>query len=182
MKITPIETQDLTATTLRTWLTAHTKTYALKYLLAHAEDGVIWGHCQQELVTADQVFPQLPKLQLATLQQCRLFSKSGELLIWRDPINSSQWRSRLIQDSQPTRNTLRENQILWGTSGTEREGFTLLQDGNEGLRHAVPLQGIRFDEATAKRPVRLKVRHYINYDDDGIARIDLSRLVNLTVV
>ncbi|MEQ9354865.1 hypothetical protein [Coleofasciculus chthonoplastes] len=29
-------------------------------------------------------------------------------------------------------------------------------------------------------PVRLIVHHYITYDDDGVARISLSRLVNIT--
>jgi hypothetical protein len=29
------------------------------------------------------------------------------------------------------------------------------------------------------RPLRLKVRHYIDYDNEGVARIYLSRLVDL---
>lgn len=68
-----------------------------------------------------------------------------------------------------------------GTQGTEKDGFTLLSDGQQGLKHAVPLTGIKFDsqEKTQHRPVRLLVRHYIDYNDAVVARIFLSRLVSL---
>ena len=40
-----------------------------------------------------------------------------------------------------------------------------------------PLTSITFDGKN--RPVRLVVHHYITHDDTGVARIYLSRLVNL---
>jgi CRISPR-associated protein (TIGR03984 family) len=88
-----------------------------------------------------------------------------------------EWKWRLIGKSEEDKIT--ESQILYGTQGKEREGFTLLSDGSQGLRHAVPLTGITFDKEGKKRPVRLLVHHYITYDDTGIARISLSRLVDL---
>ncbi len=73
-----------------------------------------------------------------------------------------------------------EDQVLWGTQGKVQDNFTLLSDGQQELYHAVPLTNIQFDDPQKlKRPVRLKVKHYIEYDDDGLARIGLSRLVDL---
>jgi CRISPR-associated protein (TIGR03984 family) len=166
---------DLTA-----WIAAQYKEYKLKYLLAHADDGVIWGHFRTgHLSTSNAVLDQSPPLRLITLQQCRIFGEAGEVLLWKA---SGQWKARFVGnpglESIPP-----ESQILWGTQGKEfpDEGFTVLQDGSQGLRHAVPLTGIKFAKAEENhRPVRLVVHHYINYDDDGLARIVLSRLVDLT--
>lgn len=72
-----------------------------------------------------------------------------------------------------------EKQILWGTQPEgEKNGFTLVSDGSQCLKHAVPLIGITF-KGKDYRPLRLKVRHYIDYDNEGVARIYLSRLVDL---
>jgi CRISPR-associated protein (TIGR03984 family) len=72
---------------------------------------------------------------------------------------------------------------LWGTQSVEqRDGFTLMTNGRQGLRHAAPLlvpQDI-LDERRRSHPLRLRVRHYLTYDaDDGQANISLSRLVAL---
>lgn len=161
------------------WLNAHAQTYNLKYLLAHADDGIIWGHFRQGVLNISNcVLPQSPLLHLATLQQCRVFSQAGEVMLWRF---GGRWRSRFISDLKV--NLIAENQILWGTYGHKREdeGFTILRDGSQGLKHAVPITDIEVDKAERLvRPVRLTVYHYIDHEDDGIARIYLSRLVDLT--
>ncbi len=61
-------------------------TYTLKYLLAHAEDGVIWGRLDgEELITSHTIAPKYsPPLRAVTLQTVRLFAPVGELLVWRD--------------------------------------------------------------------------------------------------
>lgn len=160
--------------TLRSWLEQHAKERQLNYLLAHAEDGVIWGHFSNSgLTIAHQVFPEFPDLRLSTLQQCRIFGEAGEIMLWRDGI---ELRSRLIVGDSSA-DSIEEDQILWGTQGEEREGFTKLQDGQQGLKHAVPLPSIVFK--SKHRPVRLRIRHYIHYNESGIARIYLSRLVKL---
>lgn len=167
------ETEDL-----QQWLKTKAQEHQLTYLLAHAEDGVIWGRFDQgRLITGDQVFPQLPKLRLKTLQRCRIFSKAGEVLLWRSQNN---WKHRFIGNLNC--DCISEEQMLWGTHKVEeKDGFTLVEDGSEGLRHAVPLINIPFssDRTKLDRPLRLNVRHYINYDKDGVARIYLSRLVYL---
>lgn len=176
------------------WLQKQAKEYDSKYLLAHADDGVIWGYFKdnedkKELVTADSVFHQLAKLRLPTLQQCRIFGGTTEVMLWcvGDQWQIDQtWQARFIRDEHLSDKAyISECQILWGTQAEDiREEFTLVSDGSQGLRHAVPLTNISFESDPERkklyRPVRLSVRHYIDYDNDGLARIYLSRLVDLT--
>ncbi|MGB7712164.1 MAG: CRISPR-associated protein Csx19 [Microcoleus sp.] len=184
--------ENLSEDSLKDWLKHQAQNYQLPYLLAHAEDGVIWGHFDIEsgtLTSAREVFPEcnFPELRLKTLQQCRVFGKAGEVFLWN---SNGKWRSRLILESKASEllnkekeqfGLLPEFQILWGTKGQEKDNFTLLSDGLQGLKHAVPLTGINFesDEKKLKRPVKLEVHHYFCYDLDGVARIFISRLVSL---
>lgn len=171
--------------TLVSWLEEQAKEWKLNYLLAHAEDGVIWGRFDNnQLTTAEKVFHKsdfkvdFPMLRLLTLQQCRVFGQKGEVLLWR---TGETWRSRLVQDN-PEVDKIPERQILWGTHGEKRGNFTLLWDGSQGLKHAVPFNEIELgDRNKLINPVRLLVHHYIDYDDSGVARIHLSRLVDLTI-
>jgi CRISPR-associated protein (TIGR03984 family) len=97
-------------------------------------------------------------------------------LLWRSQNN---WKTRFI--GNPDCDCIPEEQILWGTHKVKEEGgFTLVADGSEGLHHAVPHTGISFME-TEKRPLRLVVHHYVDYDETGVARIAMSRLVDLAV-
>ncbi|WP_017662273.1 type III-D CRISPR-associated protein Csx19 [Baaleninema simplex] len=184
--------------TLSAWIEKQAKEWQLEYLLAHAEDGVIWGKFNDnyKLITADEVFDgkifrvDLPKLRICTLQQCRIFGDNGEILLWR---TDEGWQSRIVQDNLEV-DYLEEWQILWGTQKEkghnqedgERNGFTLLSDGSQGLKHAVPISvGEDYfskNKQKLHRPVRLLVRHYIDYNDSGIARLFLSRLVKLKPV
>lgn len=170
--------------TLRTWLEQQAKD-EIKYLLAHADDGVIWGRFDEgKLTTAETVFPQFPSLRLMTLQQCRVFGASGEVMLWQ---TDGRLRARLLLEKDAEKlikepQIILEHQILWGTQKeNESNGFTLVSDGQQGLRHAVPLTGITFNKSkNIHRPLRLSVYHYIDYDDAGVAHVHLSRLVNLT--
>jgi CRISPR-associated protein (TIGR03984 family) len=169
-----------------------TKDYQFPYLLAHADDGVIWGRFDVNtgnLVTSKQAFPEcnFPSLRLLTLQQCRLFGEAGEIMLWN---SDGQWHARLILQSQVLNllenqqiGVITEEQIIWGTQGKINDNFTLLSDGFQGLKHAVPIAVEESYFSTNKqelyRPVRLELNHYFSYDKDGIARIFLSRLVSL---
>lgn len=186
--------ENISEQLLQDWLKEQAKNHQLPYLLAYAEDGVIWGKFEivtGTLKTAREVFPEynFPKLRLNTLQQCRIFGKAGEVLLWN---SNGKWRSRLILETKALEliskekiGLIPESQVLWGTKGQENKehGFTLLSDGSQGLKHAVPRTGINFDrnenEKQPKRPVKLEVHHYFCYDSDGVARIFLSRLVSL---
>ena len=187
------DTQDIMDTpSLYNWLQAKAKQYQFQnllahgddrviWLLAHADDGVIWGKFRGDdykLVTSgdEDVFPQLAKLRSPTLQQCRIFGENAEVMLWKVGQN---WKARLVQDDNKPECLPDEDQILWGTQvEKESNGFTLVSDGSQGLKHAVPLTGITF-KGKDSRPLRLKVRHYIDYDESGVARIYLSRLVDL---
>ncbi|MEH2196108.1 MAG: CRISPR-associated protein Csx19 [Nostoc sp.] len=172
---------------LKEWLESQAKENQLNYVLAHAEDGVIWGKFQDgNLITPNEPielfpkckFPQcnFPFLRKETLQQCRVFGQKSEVMIWK---TDGYFKARLIKDdNMKLEEYITENQILWGTKSESELGeFTLLADGQQGLKHAVPLTGITFKDN--ERPLRLTVHHYIDDDDSGVARIYLSRLVKV---
>lgn len=146
--------------------------HGLRWLLAHADDGVIWGELWDgELHLSCDAFPEVsPLLRIETLQQVRLFGHLAELQMWRD---ESTWRARLIRDDAgESHQYYEEAHLLWGTDvDLKKDGFILLRQGKEGLRHAPPL--------SSPDSPRLKVRHYIAYDRDGQAYIAYSRLVSL---
>ncbi len=176
---TEISVDDIASNFLG-WLHKNAKNNELIHLLAHAEDGVIWGHFKDgNLETSGDVFSQqCARLRLSTLQQCRIFGDNTEVMLWKVGQN---WKARSIKDGHLSdKDYIPEDQILWGTQseGQPKQDFTLVSDGSQGLKHAVPLTGINF-KGKDSRPLRLKVRHYIDYDQDGVARIYLSRLVKL---
>jgi len=171
---------DITfATDPADWLVAQARRYGLLYLLAHADDGVIWGRVDGDVLhTSHGIAPASPELRLSTLQQARLFSPAGELLLWR---SDEGWHARLVTDANGNENDLvDEDQILWGdTVEPEKveDGFTLVREGAQGMRHAVPIPVTT--EQLKQHRLRLRVRHYVTENEDGEAIITLSRLVQL---
>src|SRR5262249_16673186 len=88
---------------LRAWLVEQargdTGKLGLRWLLAHSDDGVIWGKLRDDgqLYLSSDVFPVRGlSLHSATLQQARLFGEHAELLIWRGPYNT--WQTVLRRD------------------------------------------------------------------------------------
>jgi len=166
------------------WLFQQMHTHKLKYLLAHADDGVIWGRLDgEELITSHDVAPEhAPPLRVETLQTARMFGRTGELLIWRDEAGA--WAGRLIteelEDTIPEwSEAFDEQQILWGTiTEPQSRNFTLMKEGSQGLVHVVPLTlSEKID--VQNRPLRLVVRHYVKADNDGFVRVNASRLLSL---
>jgi CRISPR-associated protein (TIGR03984 family) len=176
---------------VKDWLQQQATQRQLPWLLAHADDGVIWGRLVEgRLVTAHDVaqgdaaaLPYCPELRTVTLQQARLFGDQAELLLWRDGENI--WHARLIRDADQATgdnadwlDALDEWQMLWGTHGKPlANNFTRLWDGAQGLRHAVPMS-LTLANGGKTTPPRLHVRHYLAKDED-FARIVASRLVSL---
>lgn len=89
----------------------------------------------------------------------------------------------------------KDGEELWQT-----EDFTVVSDGEEGLLHAFPekIEKDRFlikkskngkgvaendktDKEPRQRPLRLRVKHYLEYEEDGCAYVSLSRLVKVEV-
>lgn len=174
-----VETNDCfnSEASLRQWLEAQATEHGLPYLLAHADDGVIWGRVDAgRLRLAGEVFPDMAvRLRPVTLQQARLFGPAGEVLVWRDDTG---FAARLIKDGSdsPPEALPNETHYLWGEAVRSQQGFTLMQEGEQGLFHAPPLM-----IPTGKRAA-LKVRHYLDHDDQGQAHVTLSRLVDLSRV
>jgi len=117
---------------LRDWLAAQARARpGLEFLLAHADDGVIWGKIvEPNLVLAGDSFSEVNvPLHPKTLQQARLFGTAGELLIWQ---TAEGFAGRLIADgNQFPPDSFEDHQWLWGTrSKDDPKGiFTLLVDG-----------------------------------------------------
>ncbi|MEZ4726042.1 MAG: CRISPR-associated protein Csx19 [Caldilineaceae bacterium] len=165
---------------LRAWLQQEAQKRKLPWLLAHSDDGVNWGKIEKNrlLISHDYFATLAPPLRTATLQQARLFGSAGELLLWQV---DGQWRGRFLA-ADPNAESVTMRYLLWGDrSEGKKEGFVLLADGAEGLRHAPPLPAeTTFDPKT--QHICLQVQHYINYDKDGQAYIASSRLVTIDVV
>lgn len=182
------------------WLQKQAIDHKLVYLLAHSDDGVNWGRVQAgKLITSHEALQACdvinrddraraeieaahaacPPLRAVTLQQARLFAEAAELLLWRDGDN--EFHARLIRDEADADKaawieSFDEPQLLWGTHSIQLDGdFTLLSDGVQGLRHAVP-ESLKL---AGERLTRLIVRHYLARED--FARIAVSRLVKLEV-
>jgi len=193
----PVSVNDLAD--VFAWLQQKAIDYRLDYLLAHTDDGVVWGRLDgttlrtsyeaaKEHQKANQV---CPPLLTGTLQQARLFAEQAELLLWRD--SDGGWQARLIRDTNGDELPLwteafDEPQVLWGTSHTTLlHNFTLWTEGAQGLRYALPVTGVVSLEISYKDgrniprkrqetyPPRLKVRHYLGRED--VAGVAASRLV-----
>lgn len=145
-------------------------------LLAHADDGVIWGKVVNgTLITKPQ------ELNVVTLQQARLFSENGEYFVWRG--GDGKFHARIITDRKAEKKEdnkdeyFDEDQVLWGDHAEpDGDGFTKMSDGAQGLVHHVP---INVTKATSDvRPLRLTVRHYLK-DENGFVYVAFSRLVAL---
>lgn len=166
-----------------TWLLKQAAKHGLTTLLAHADDGVIWGEAKHgRLHLSSECFPTVsPPFREVTLQECRLFGPNAELYVWRG--GEGGWRARTVRDGVgELMFSFDEYQVLWGTRrDDEQGGFTLVSDGARGHRHAPPVPGdnLSFVESD-HRPLRLQVRHYLVIDPDtGLVTVGLSRLVSV---
>jgi CRISPR-associated protein (TIGR03984 family) len=157
---------------MKKWLENEAKIHGFRWLLAHALDGIIWGEEREDgLYLSNILFG--PKLRIDTLQMARLFGETGELLIWK---GDNGWQARILKDGKGRdKEYYDESQLLWGTKVEDRKnGFVLLHHGSEGLRHAPP-----FVSEDDELRLKLNIRHYINYDSDGQAYVDFSRLISI---
>lgn len=145
-------------------------------LLAHADDGVIWGKVVNgALITKPQ------ELNSVTLQQARLFNKNAEYFVWRD--GDGNFHARIITESEGKGcEYFDEDQVLWGNHAEkpDGDGFTKMSDGAQGLVHYVPINVTKAESDW--RPLRLTVRHYLNTDARGFVYVAFSRLVCLKEV
>ncbi|GAB4400394.1 MAG: CRISPR-associated protein Csx19 [Anaerolineales bacterium] len=146
-------------------------------LLAFADDGVIWGHWDEKLITAHDVDASYPMLQDKTLQQAFVFGKDSEVRLFRDELGN--WKSFEVRDAGEV---IVESQILWGDKPAAQQPgnpiFQRLSAERKGIpEQLIPVQGT-MDENSA---VRLEIHHLVNYTDAGEAYIAISRLAGLSI-
>ncbi len=164
------------------WFVEQAKAHNLQYLLAYADDGLIWGEVRGDnLILSSDAFDNAsptPTLQAVTLQQARLFGEEAEVMIWR---TEQGFIARLLTEKDSAEpDYLEESYLLWGTQlEKESNGFFQVVEGKRGLKHAPPIKPK--SEKTDKDINRLSLtmRHYLAYDEDGQAYIKTSRLVTL---
>lgn len=175
----PVENLEGFEQDIRSWLAQHMSA-EMPWLLVHADDGVIWGRWEPDgnVRLSSDVFKDTKKypaiavaLQPTTVQQCRVFGRSGEVLIWREGM---QFRGRIMEDDDTaSEDRWDEVHLLWGSPVEVRDGFSLLREGRQGPQHAVPIV------VPQARRAALTVRHYVQPDRYGQAVVVLSRLVHL---
>ena len=152
------------------------ETDRFQYLLAYADDGVIWGvwKDQKWLLSSDpEAYPEIsPRLRPETLWEVRLFGKQSEWMLWK---TETGFQARAILDGHGDPGmAFDEAYILWGTDQVDRrEPFTQVREADLGIRHTPPLSW------KGRHKLNLQVRHYIAYDGQGAAYVRLSRLVDL---
>ena len=156
------------------WLRERANTHNLRWLLAHADDGVIWGEVRDDgLHLSTSLFGH--ELRAKTLQMARLFGEIGELYLWK---SDDGWSARLVIEGEGhTKEYYDRCQLLWGTDVEETDdGFVLLRHGAEGLRHAPPMP---VPGGKLERSLVLNVRHFVDYDAEGQAYVEFSRLISI---
>jgi len=167
------------------WLTEHVEDSML--LLAHADDGVIWGAVSnKEIIFPTRASFVQAEFRPVTLQMARLFNNKTEIYLWRT--DERRWRARKVTDSSdksPERDkrfpwAFDEQHVLWGTEMEPYgERFSLAKDGEEGLPHALPITSTNVSRP-GERKLRLGVRHYLQEDElTGWLHICMSRLTGV---
>jgi len=183
LRTASVETDGLGAG-LDEWLAAQGRRHELTVLLAHADDGAIWGRLEGgELITSADVFAHVsPALRAVTVQQARLFSEDAELMLWRV---AGGWKARLAEEAEgASAECYDETQLMWGDRlEAVKSDFTLVREGQEGLRHAPPL-AVPYDAfAPPHHPLRLGLRTYLRPDPaSGLMEVVLSRLTSVSFV
>ena len=154
------------------------------YLLAFADDGVIWGKIVDEaLLISNAIDSEVsPTLDEHTLQQASIFGKESEIRLFK--AEKGDWKAIEITDNGEI---IKESQILWGNRAlASKKGFTQVFDARQnGLDHIAPLEvensALDPDEG-GTQALRLDIHHLVKYDEEtGEARIALSRLAGLRV-
>ena len=183
---------NLTMATLNETLTAAHAEIGLAgealWVLVYLDYTIMWGyHRDGQLIMSSSFDP-------AYIQELRMFGTDGEVYLWR--VGTS-YNVRLRKDkteipafkgfettdqkqgfgatsvgSEPK--AMDEWQILWGTDAQVQPAHWTVVQESRGARFSVPHT---IDKP--QLPLRLLVRHYLEYDSDGRCLISDMRMVEL---
>jgi CRISPR-associated protein (TIGR03984 family) len=146
------------------------------YLLAYADDGVVWGRVEDGRVA----LPSGHTLRSVTLQEARIFNEASELLIRRR--DSDRFQLRLIEDDiqedPDWRDCIDESYLLLADRvlGAPAAGFSEVVAGSTGRRY---LQSLPVVSKNGHLRVCLAVRHYVS--PSCRARVVSSRMLDLVL-
>ena len=162
------------------WLAEQAEALKLDTLLLHCVDGVTWGRREaRAFVLGHEVFSHdlpAPTIQAGSILQVRVFGPPGEIFVWRSGPGFAM--RQIIDPETPAESWHEERYWLWGTGQVSDQGFTMMNEGQQGFRHAPPMPDIKNNQRLG-----LRVRHYLEEDPlDGWLRIRTSRLVDLEIV
>lgn len=187
-KIEPLD--DETCQGVLAWVAGGpdpTRDSAFNWLLAHCYDGVTWGRLDDNgrfWRLSSTFFPdRCPPISASNLLEIRLFGPEMETLIWRKKTGFS--GRRLIDaleedDGSPIRPD-DENRVLLGDRLVDgpKGGFACVGTA-DGKMQALPIPCAEADFGGKRSPLRLKVRHYFEQDEQtGAVRVAASRLVDI---
>ncbi len=153
------------------------------WVLCHCTDGVTWGAREgDKWQLGSAVFPQISPLPSeANLLEMRVFSRLGEVLVWR---TDRGLRGRILRDAEGSDGvdeSLKPHDeprvLLAGRVISKREGFTHVAHGAGG-EQVLPLAP---PQMPASRAPYLHVRHYFARDEKtGCVRVAVTRLMEVT--
>ncbi len=148
------------------------------WLLAYADDGVIWGKIEnKQLVQACQVFGDtFPRLEATTLHKAHFFGSGAEVRVFR---HGDKFRAiRLQEENDPAAASYTRSYYLWGDHPIKTKGnWSWLEDGQLGIFQALPLA---YPPTAKGREFQLWVRYYLQFEEGhGQASVAASRLVGL---
>jgi len=175
--ITPCTYNPEVDSDLKDWLTKKAESLGSPvWMLAFADDGVLWGKLndQKILLTSGS-------LNWIKLQTLHLFGKLGEFRLWRV---GQQFAGCLILDCAGLADSENEpwfdrGYVLWGTQvDIPGDDFSVISDGRQGLRHAVPLR-LNKQTRLSSHPLRILIRNYLAEDQDGQVYVCCSRLLSV---
>jgi len=143
-------------------------------VLVHTNDRVFFS-----LERAGELSESLKVLSADSLKEFRAFSESGELHIWKD-CSGIGWRLRIDEPSE-SGNTIDDVQFLWGnTIACESDEGLILKESGRGFSFRVPFfERPPSFKSESSLPLKLLVRNYFDFDEDGLLRFFDARLVSL---
>lgn len=156
------------------------------WLLAHCDDGVIWGERRQSgWCLSSSAFPEVsPPLVRSRIQELRLFGRDCELLLWRtgDGLRG-RWLTDAIHDGATGALSPKDEIILLlgnRAVGPSQDGFTLVAEAS-GSCQAVPLLCNDSEFRDGRNwPLRLRLRHFFSSDPySGVVRVSATRFVGV---
>ncbi|GEM_PF-5940660 len=134
------------------------------WLIAWLDYAVLVGRVADGAVVTRQ--PVDPRY----LQELRLFAEAGEWRLWRAGSGFAA-RRRLDGAGEPV-DVLEDDQSMWGTTAdATADRWTRLSE-SRGIAYDLPAP-----VADADLPLRLRLRHYLASDADGVVGVADSRLV-----